>query len=252
LELYVEKRLSNPLRVSAAAIFTALVCASTMIFSIYVPSTRGFFNIGETMVYITAFLFGPFVGAFAGGVGSMLADVFLGYGYYAPATLVIKACEGAIVGFLSRKASGSGAKSYWKVFTVIVGFLVGVVLGVVGSIYYTGEVELYLGIPPPESPSLILNVVPEFWIGLGVIVAVLIAMTGFIFEPDFGWLVLSVFAGGLEMVFGYFLYEFFVLVGPGAIAEVPVNIGQMSIGLIVAIPVVRVVWRYLPDLRRAI
>ena len=77
-------------------------------------------------------------------------------------------------------------------------------------------------------------------------------MTGFIFEPDFGWLVLSVFAGGLEMVFGYFLYEFFVLVGPGAIAEVPVNIGQMSIGLIVAIPVVRVVWRYLPDLRRAI
>ena len=126
------------------------------------------------------------------------------------------------------------------------------VTGIDVQVNNLGEVELYLGIPPPESPSLILNVVPEFWIGLGVIVAVLIAMTGFIFEPDFGWLVLSVFAGGLEMVFGYFLYEFFVLVGPGAIAEVPVNIGQMSIGLIVAIPVVRVVWRYLPDLRRAI
>ena len=75
-------------------VFTSLVCVATMAFSVYVPHTRGFFNIGETIIYTTALLFGPFIGAFAGGVGSMVADIFLGYPYYAPATLIIKACEG--------------------------------------------------------------------------------------------------------------------------------------------------------------
>ncbi|MEM2876047.1 MAG: ECF transporter S component [Candidatus Bathyarchaeia archaeon] len=248
-----EKLLSKPLRISTAAIFTALVCASTMVLSVYVPATKGYFNIGETMVYITAFLFGPSVGAFAGGVGSMLADVFLGYGYYAPGTLVIKACEGAIVGLLSRRVIGSRAGSYWKVFTVILGLLVGVTLGAVGSIYYVGEVELYLGIPPPQSPSLMLNIIPELWYGLGALVTVVVALIGFVFEPDFGWMIISIITGGLEMVFGYFLYESLVLgYGLVAIAEVPINVGQMTVGLIISIPVARVVWRYLPDLRRTL
>jgi len=245
-----EKRTLSALQISIAAVFTALVCASTMVLSIYLPATRGYFNIGETMIYITALIFGPYVGAFAGGVGSMLADIFLGYGHYAPATLMIKACEGAIVGSLSRKVFASKNAAYWKVFTLIVGVIIGAILCLVGLTYYTGETELYLGIPPPENPSVIINVSPVFWYGLGSAVAVLIALTGFLFEPEFGWTVVSILAGGLEMVLGYFLYEYFVLIGPGAIAEVPINIGQMTVGLIVAVPVVKVVWRYLPDLRR--
>lgn len=245
-----EKSIPNTLRVSVAAVFTALVCASTMVLSIYLPATRGYFNIGETMIYITALIFGPYVGAFAGGVGSMLADIFLGYGHYAPATLVIKACEGAIVGFLGRRVFASKNAVYWKTFTMVVGIIVGAILCLVGLTYYTGETELYLGIPPPENPSIVLNVSPVFWYGLGLAVAVLIALTGFLFEPEFGWTVVSILIGGSEMVLGYFLYEYFVLVGPGAIAEVPINIGQMTVGLVVAVPVVKMVWRYLPDLRR--
>ncbi|RLI23830.1 hypothetical protein DRO58_08300 [Candidatus Bathyarchaeota archaeon] len=247
---YSEKRTLDTLRISITAVFTALVCASTIVLSIYLPATRGYFNIGETMIYITALIFGPYVGAFAGGVGSMLADILLGYGYYAPATLVIKACEGAIVGSLSRRVFASKNAVYWKAFTTIIGIVVGVILCLVGLTYYTGKTELYLGIPPPENPSIILNVSPVFWYGLGLAVTVLIALTGFLFEPEFGWTVVSILAGGLEMVSGYFLYEYFVLIGPGAVAEVPINIGQMVVGLVVAVPVVKVVWRYLPDLRR--
>jgi uncharacterized membrane protein len=51
------------------------------------------------------------------------------------------------------------------------------------------------------------------------------------------------------MVTGYFLYEQLFL-GVFALAEVPVNIGQMTIGLVVAIPVVKVVRRALPQLKR--
>lgn len=90
---------STPLRLALAAVCTSLVCVATIIFSIYVPSTEGFFNVGETMIYITALFLGPAIGAFAGGAGAGLADLLLGYWYYAPATLVIKACEGESLAF---------------------------------------------------------------------------------------------------------------------------------------------------------
>ena len=236
------------IRLAITAIFTSLVCVATMVFSIYVPHTKGFFNIGETMVYTTALLFGPFVGAFAGGVGSMAADIFLGYHYYAPATLFIKACEGAIVGLLGRRRFAFRSKFIWKAFTFGAGLIVGVLVGGVGSLYYSGPVELYLGIPPPESPTSIFFIPPEFWYSLGVLVVLLITLVGFVFEPEFGWLVLAILVGGVEMVIGYFLYEQFFL-GVAAIAEIPVNIGQMTVGLIVSIPVVRGVWRSLPSLK---
>jgi uncharacterized membrane protein len=236
------------MRLSITAIFTSLVFVATTIFSIYVPQTRGFFNIGETMVYTTALLFGPFVGAFAGGVGSMLADLFLGYPQYAPATLVIKACEGAVVGVLNRKRLKFSSKLQWKVFTITFGLIAGVLLGAIGSLYYSGSVELYIGFPPPENPTLSLFVPTEFWYSLGVLVILLISLTGFVFEPEFGWFVFSTLIGGSVMITGYFLYQQFFL-GVLAVAEIPVNIGQMTIGLIVALPIVRAIWRFLPSLK---
>jgi len=245
---------SNAMRLSITAIFTSLVFVATTIFSIYVPQTKGFFNIGETMVFTTALLFGPLVGAFAGGVGSMLADLFLGYPHYAPATLIIKACEGAVVGVLNRKRLRFGSKLQWKAFTVTFGLIAGVLLGAIGSLYYSGSVELYIGFPPSESPTLSLFVPTEFWYTLGALVVLLVGLMGFVFEPEFGWLIITTLIGGSVMVIGYFIYQLFFL-GPlfgfyvVAIAEIPVNIGQMIIGLIVALPIVRAIWRFLPSLK---
>jgi len=239
---------SKTIQLSLAAIFTPLVFVATTIFTIYVPQTRGFFNIGETAVYTTALLFGPIAGAFAGGVGSMLADLYLGYPHYAPATLIIKAFEGAIVGVLSRRRLVSGSSLQWKAFTLVLGLIVGALLGIIGSLYYSGSVELYLGFPPPTNPTQTLFVPPEFWYALGVILIFLISLMGFVFEPEFGWFVFAVLIGGVEMVVGYFLYQQFFL-GVLAAAEIPVNIGQMIVGLIVSIPVVRAVRRYLPSFR---
>lgn len=237
------------------AISTSLVCAVTIVFSIYVPQTRGFFNIGETMVYTTALLFGPLTGSFAGGVGSSLADLFLGFPYYAPATLVIKALEGGVVGFLGRNKPKFSSKLLWKVFTLIIGLIVGIALGSIGSIYYVGQVELYLGIPPPASPNLTFSVPPEFWYSIGILVVLLIASAGFVFEPELGWLVFTMLMGGAVMVSGYFMYQKFLLFplfGIGDVipeAEIPINIGQMIVGLIIALPIVKIVKRSLPVLK---
>lgn len=243
----MSKTRTPTIQLAITAVFSSLVCVATMVFSIYVPSTKGFFNIGETMVYITALLFGPLIGSFAGGVGASIADILLGYPHYAPATLVIKALEGGIVGFLGRKKLKFSSKLQWKAFTFAVGLVAGFLLGYVGSLYYSGTVELYLGIPVPENPTLIL-IPPEFWYSLGVAVVLLITLMGFVFEPEFGWLILAILVGGLEMVIGYFLYQQ-IFLGVAAIAEIPINIGQMTIGLIVSIPVVRAVLRALPSLK---
>ncbi len=238
----------KPIKLALSVIFTPLVFVATVVFYSSVPETTGYFNIGEIMVYTTAILFGPFVGAFAGGVGSMLADLFLAAPQFALGTLIVKGCEGAIVGLLSRKKLGLSSKLQWKVFTFVAGLVVGLLLAGIGSIYYSGSVELYIGIPPPLTPNFVLSVPPVFWFGLGALVTLLIALMGFVFDPEFGWLVLTIITGGLVMVAGYFLYEQFYL-GVAAVTEIFFNIIQMSVGLIVSIPIVRAVRRYLPSIR---
>jgi uncharacterized membrane protein len=222
-----------------------------MIFSVYVPSTEGFFNIGESMVFLSALLFGPYVGAFAGGVGSMLADLLLGYPFYAPATLVIKACEGYVVGLLKRNNPKFISKANWKLLTLLLGMVAGVTLMTVGLIYYSGSIELTLG------ATVYSLFIPEvLWIIFGALVTIFIATIGFASEPEFGWTVFSVVSGGLVMVLGYFVYEMFIIgwlfdVQVVAVAELPINIGQMIVGAMVALPSARVIWRAFPNLRKS-
>lgn len=91
-------------KLTLAAVFAALVfIVTSQIPPIPIPATSGYFNVGETVIYVAALLFGASVGALSGGIGAMLADIYLGFGVFAPGTLVIKGIEGAIVGFLNLK-----------------------------------------------------------------------------------------------------------------------------------------------------
>ncbi|MBQ6430749.1 MAG: ECF transporter S component [Oscillospiraceae bacterium] len=87
-------------RLVQAALFAALVCAATALLQI--PSPIGYFNLGDTVVLLGAFLLAPLWGAGAGGVGAALADVLLGFVLYAPATLVIKFLTALTAAFLLR------------------------------------------------------------------------------------------------------------------------------------------------------
>jgi len=246
----VREKAISPFNLAVTAVFTALVCVATMIFSIYIPATKGFFNIGESMVFLSALFFGPFIGAFAGGVGAALADLLLGFPHYAPATIIVKACEGAVVGALKKRNPKFSSRLNWKFFTAILGIIAGLLLGWVGTAYFSGEAELTLG-----TGSFMLYVPAEFWLFLGGITAFSIITLGFLTDPEFGWTVFSVITGGFIMVLGYFLYQLF-LIGPlfnievVAIVEIPVNIGQMIIGAAVALPITKIIWRALPYLKQ--
>jgi uncharacterized membrane protein len=92
-----------PLQLALAGVFGALVFVVTFTFQIPLPATGGYFNFGETIIYVAALTFGPLTAALSGGVGAMIADATLGAPQFAPGTLVIKLAEGAIVGFLCQK-----------------------------------------------------------------------------------------------------------------------------------------------------
>lgn len=94
--------LKTPLRLAIASVFAALVCVATLTIVISIPATSGYFNLGETVIYTAALLFGSLAGAIAGGAGAAIADMIVAP-QFALGTLAIKGVEGAIVGALHKK-----------------------------------------------------------------------------------------------------------------------------------------------------
>ncbi len=83
------------------ALLTAMVTISTMALTIPTP-TGGYVNLGDVAVLMSAYFLGPWFGALAGGFGSALADLLLGYSIYAPATLLIKGLMAIVAGCLCK------------------------------------------------------------------------------------------------------------------------------------------------------
>jgi len=222
-------------------VFTALVTAATIVISVYFPLTRGYFNLGETMVYLAALVGGPMVGAFAGGVGSALADVILGYTAFAPGTLVIKAAEGAVAGLLYRRLRKTSVTQARALSAGVVA-LYFVILAAVGIYLMSGLMEVFFY--PGGSMQLSLD--PIYWLVIAFLGTAVPAYYGLVRREAEAWLVISLLTAGLVMVAGYFLYESLaVVLGilPDIVpaAEIPLNIGQVVVGSAVAIPVYKAV-----------
>jgi uncharacterized membrane protein len=92
----------NVRRLVLTALFAALVAVATMVINIPMVATQGFVNVGDTMIFAAGIFMGPTVGLLAGGIGSALADLLLGYAHWAPWTLVIKGVEGLVAGALAH------------------------------------------------------------------------------------------------------------------------------------------------------
>jgi uncharacterized membrane protein len=122
----------KPREVALTAVMTAATAAVTMVISIPFPPTRGYFNLGDAMVMLAGLLFGARLGGVAGGIGSALSDILLGYGYFAPLTLFIKGTEGFLTGLI-----GNSRRFSLK--------LAGVVAGAVAMLvgYFSVEAPLY-------------------------------------------------------------------------------------------------------------
>lgn len=192
--------------VALTGLMTALVLVITRAFVLPIPQTKGFFNLGEAGVYMAAVLFGPGVGALAGGIGSALADVTLGYAQYAPFTLVIKGIEGALVGMIARGTS----RQAW---------IVGLAAGAIAALWLFTV----------EAASVRL--------AAGVLLAAALGGLALLARRRGGRAaarVAGMISGGLVMVAGYFVSQAYLL-GLGtlaALAEVPYNLVQVTVGVV--------------------
>lgn len=110
---------------------------------------------------------------------------FLSYYYYATATLVVKAMEGLIVGFLIQRQTAKGLKQ-WKIFIAVIGLGLGFIVWILGKNIYSGPAETTVGFPQ---------------IGTSILCTFFaILILGFKVDYTLGWMVLSVLLGGLEMI----------------------------------------------------
>lgn len=116
-------------RLILAALFAALTCAATMLIHIPMPATNGYINLGDCVVLLSAFFLGPVYGMAAGGIGSMLADLLLGYAFYAPGTLVIKGLTALTAALILKALHG-------KTSAMLVSAIAGEVVMVLGYFAY--------------------------------------------------------------------------------------------------------------------
>lgn len=144
-----------------AAMFAALTCVATMI--IHIPSPiGGYFNLGDCMVLLSAFVLGPVWGTAAGGIGSALADVICGYFIYAPGTLVIKALMALAAALIFRSFAKNGSR-FGKTFSgSLLGSVAAEIIMVVGYFLY----ELLLFGYEPSLESAVTTNLPQAAVGL--------------------------------------------------------------------------------------
>jgi len=136
-----------------------LTVVATMAIRIPAPRTGGYINLGDSVIYVTALLFGPPEGLVVGGVGSALADLLGGYAVFAPFTLIIKGAEGFVVGSLARPGfRGQAPPSRMNVASAVLAICAGGALMVAG--YFIAEayvLRLRIGAAATEVPGNIFQ-----------------------------------------------------------------------------------------------
>ncbi|MGI6588122.1 MAG: ECF transporter S component [Peptococcia bacterium] len=144
----------NTKQLAVSGLMTALIMVGTMIIQIPTP-TKGYLHLGDSLVYLSGILLGPLVGALAAGIGSTLADVFSGYGIYAPATFVIKSFDALIVGYCYKALAPKTNSLIKKTISFIIGIILGGSVMVSGYLAY--ETFLY-GFPTALLGGVPLNI----------------------------------------------------------------------------------------------
>ncbi len=93
--------------ITITGICAALIFVVTFLIKIPVPMTvtGAYINLGDTIIYIVAFLINPVFAMLAAAIGSALADVLLGAGVYIVPTFIIKGMMGLFCAMINKNES---------------------------------------------------------------------------------------------------------------------------------------------------
>ncbi len=124
------------LRLTYAGLMAALTFISTSILAFPIAFTNGYIHLGDGFVLSCGVVLGKKYGALAAGIGSALADIYLGYASWALPTFIIKALMAYLVGYIYEDLTNKG-----KVYKLVSAFSllwVGFIL-IIRSIIRTGQ-----------------------------------------------------------------------------------------------------------------
>lgn len=158
----MERKSINPRTLAVTAVMTAIVFVLTRMVQVPTPA-KGYIHLGDAGVFFSAFAFGPWVGAVAGGLGTALSDVTSGFPQWAIFTLVIHGLEGWIVGWASSRWDGVAA----IILSTVAGGVV-VVVGYLGA----GIILSGLGAAAAEVPLNAIQVAGGALVGVPLFAAV--------------------------------------------------------------------------------
>ena len=145
----------NARTIAVMAVCIAIVAVLVAIVPVPIPATGGFTHPGAVAELFVAMAFGPVVGGVAAGLGAAIADLVLGYGSFAPLTLIAHGSLGVLAGWLGWKKGWGG---------MIVGWVVGGLALV--AVYFIGEATVYGFGAAGAAAELPINL---FQVGLGIL-----------------------------------------------------------------------------------
>lgn len=225
-------------------LMTALVTIATMFLMVPVPFTSGYIHLGDSMIFISVLLLGWKRGGFAAGVGSMMADMFLGYAGWAPWTLIIKLLMAVIMGLcieLAKKDRKNIAgisvatAAAWLGFNFAIG-------GILSSEALSDPSGLAAGAELASTsalPAFINTVQSQIMTGALLIPLFLIISAIYMKRKNNIkvpiYIIVSMTFAGLWMVFAYYIAGG-IIYGSFAVSafSVPWNMVQFVLGFIIA------------------
>jgi len=112
-------RLMSPREIAVLGIMIALVATMTLIL-IPIPATKGYFNLGEAMIFFAAFIFGRRIAGLSGAIGAGFIDA-IAAPQFLPATILIKFAEGYVAGTIADVLRERANEQVVRAFAVEMG-----------------------------------------------------------------------------------------------------------------------------------
>ena len=240
-------RIINTNKIIMTGLMMALVTIATMIFVIPVPFTNGYIHLGDSMIFLSVFILGYKYGAIAAGVGSALADIFVGYANWAPWTLCIKGMMALLMGLAIEKSMNNKRNlviislvtaGLWALFNFVVNAVISTNLGSNPEQLYTEEINNLTSLG-----EFVNKVQSQLMLFALLIPVFLIIISIYFRKRDIlvikGYQILSMTLAGLFMVFGYYIAGG-IMYGNFAISafSIPWNMVQFIIGFFIAMLIV--------------
>ncbi|MGI6466691.1 MAG: ECF transporter S component [Sphaerochaetaceae bacterium] len=166
----MSKKLANQLtaiRIALTAMLTAVVVVFTLIVRVPTP-IKGYISLCDVAIVFSAYMFGPWVGFIAGGLGTGIADLLGGYAQWAPLSFIIHGLQGLVIALIARKKVVAKIPADASILRMVIA-------GVVGMVVMTGGYYLAGGVLYGFKAALSEVALNAMQSGVGVVVGIIVS-----------------------------------------------------------------------------